>query len=61
MSDQKLFSRSEVIVDAENPVSIGPAATVEPPQVELVRDGDDVQFIIVRCPCGHTTKIRCEY
>ncbi len=40
---------------------IGPECQSSEPEVEVQRSGDAIQSITVRCPCGETIVIQCEY
>jgi len=40
---------------------IGPACQSSEPEVQVQRNGDVVQSITVRCSCGETIVIQCEY
>ena len=40
---------------------IGSSATYKQPTIELIRDGNRIEGIIVTCSCGETIKIACEY
>ena len=66
-ADQE-FSNSGKIIKAQH-VSIfdphavkpAPAECARPPQVRLIKEGDMVKSIEIRCACGEVIKLDCEY
>ena len=48
----------------ETPISkkpIGPATSTDDVHIKLHRDGDAIRLIEIRCACGETIQIQCEY
>jgi hypothetical protein len=60
--DGRVIPRQSVRIDGTNTVVLVPEqANCPEPKIDLVRDGDVVQRIIVHCSCGQTLELQCEY
>ena len=57
----KIIKAQHVTIFDPQAAKTAPADCARPPQVRLVKEGDVVKSIEIRCACGEVIKLDCEY